>query len=288
MNSEPYLRRIRKEFPSLKFKNVQIPFQGMDHVALILDERWVFRFPLKKKYKDLFPHEIVLLEKLYRKLPIPIPHYTHIARDRSFGGYGMITGDSLQAKTYAQCSVKSQKRMQQQMAEFLSELHTLPIPFAKKHRVPTLEKKKEYSRRLREHRVYLQQTLKKGERLKANALFKQAKAHLDDPYKECFVHCDLYVDHIFIDTKHTKIVGVIDFGDRAIYDPSIDFAVLWEYGREFVNNVYARYTGPKDEQFIERSYLRFKLGILSWLGTARHRKWSNEKEAYDHFKKYFQ
>lgn len=287
MNVEPYLQHIRREFPDLKFTKVTIPCQGIDHVALILDERWVFRFPIKKKYKALFPHEITLLDVLHRRLPIPIPHYRYVAKDRSFGGYRMITGDSLQAKTYARCSSKAKKRMQSQMAKFFSILHAVPLTFAKKHRVPTLHPRKVFEQRVREYRRHLLKTLTKKELRSVAAFFAETRAHLDDAYTPCFIHCDLYVDHIFIDSKHTKIVGIIDFGDRAIFDPAIDFSGLWDYGRECVENVYAHYTGPKDPTFLTRSFLRYKQGALGWLSVARHRKWKAEKEAYDHFKKYF-
>lgn len=289
MHIEPYLQRIRREFPDLKFTKVTIPCQGMDHVALILDDRWVFRFPIKKKYQKLFLDEIVLLDELQRRLPLPIPQYCFVARDRSFGGYEMIAGDSLQAKTYrTECSASAKERMQSQMAKFLSALHTIPLPFAEKHHVQRLSPRRELSRRLREYKNYLQKTLTKKEQARVDELFAAGRRHLDDPFRPCLIHCDLYVDHIFIDAKHTKISGIIDFGDRAIFDPAIDFSGFWEYGRTFVHNVYAQYTGPKDPTFLERSWLRHQHGALGWLMATRHKKIGSEKEAYMHFRKIFE
>ena len=287
MNVEPYLQRIRQEFPSLHFKKVRVPCQGMDHVALILDERWVFRFPILKKYKQLFPREIPLLEELHRRLPLPIPHYELIAHDRSFGAYRMISGDSLQAKTYKRCSERSRRRMEKQMAKFLSVLHAIPLSFAKKHHVSTLHPRKVFEQRVREYRRHLLKTLTKKELKSVKAYFAETRRHLDDAYTPCLIHCDLYVDHIFIDARHAKIIGVIDFGDRAVFDPAIDFAGLWDYGQECVGQVYAQYTGPKDPTFLTRSWLRYKQGALGWLSVARHRKWKSEREAYAHFKKFF-
>ncbi len=287
MNTDRYLRRIRQEFPDLKFKKVRIPPQGIDHVALILDEKWVFRFPIQRKYKDLFPQEIPFLEALHKRLPVAIPHYTLIARDHSFGAYRMITGETLQAVAYRHCTPQAQKRMQTQIAKFLSALHTTPLPFAKKYHVPVMDYRKELSRRLREYRRYLRTSLKKEEQKRVDAFFDDAKQHVNDPYTPCLIHCDLYTDHIYIDERHTKISGVIDFGDRAIFDPALDFHTLWDYGHECIENIYSLYTGPKDPTFLERSRRRFLHGAVAWVGLARHRKWKAEKEAYAHFKKYF-
>ena len=199
----------------------------------------------------------------------------------------MLTGDSLQTKTYRRCSSRAKKAMQSQMAEFLSALHAFPLAIAKRHRVPSMHPRKVFAQRMGTYRKNLLKTLTAKELKSVLTFLDESKSHVDDAYTPCFIHCDLYVDHIFTDNRHSKITGIIDFGDRAIFDPAIDFSGLWDYGREFVRNVYAQYTGPKDQTFLKRSWLRYKHGALGWLCAARQGKIENGKEAYEHFKKYF-
>ena len=47
------------------------------------------------------------------------------------------------------------------------------------------------------------------------------------------------------------IAGVIDFSDKKIDDPARDFTELWDYGSDFVNEVYKNYKGSKDKNFLK-------------------------------------
>jgi hypothetical protein len=44
-------------------------------------------------------------------------------------------------------------------------------------------------------------------------------------------------------------LGVIDFGDRCLFDPAYDFTVLPLFGRAFLHDVYRKYAGIKDDFF---------------------------------------
>ncbi len=37
-------------------------------------------------------------------------------------------------------------------------------------------------------------------------------------------------------------------------DPAVDFAEIFEYGKEFVEEVYSLYAGTKDATFLERAW----------------------------------
>lgn len=278
MNINPYLARIRREFPTLTFTKATLPCQGMDHVALILDEKWVFRFPKVSKYRKVFMQEAKLLEQLHRRLPLTIPCYRLIASDKSFGAYTLIQGKSLHRPTYKKCSERAKKKIQAQLADFLSSLHSFPIALAKKRGVAELYPKKIFREQLRLYRKFLRPALNRKEREYCDKYFLRRRNHLHDSYVPTFTHDDLYVDHILINDRRTGLAGIIDFGDRAISDPAIDFAGLWEYGEKFIKNVYAKYTGSKDPQVFERSRLLYIHCILSWLTHAVRGKWGTVNE----------
>lgn len=52
---------------------------------------------------------------------------------------------------------------------------------------------------------------------------------------------------------------MIDFSDMNLGDAAFAFAELYEYGDDFVNDVYRAYAGRKDDRFLQRSwrYLRW-------------------------------
>ena len=59
------------------------------------------------------------------------------------------------------------------------------------------------------------------------------------------------------------MTGIIDWGDAVIGDPAIDFACLYAwYGKSWLENVLAHYTGKLDTEVIPRSrYLAACLAI---------------------------
>lgn len=287
MNTEPYLRRIRHEFPDLKFKKVRVPVQGMDHVALILDEKWVFRFPRTSKYLKLFIKEVHLLETLHNRLSLPIPHYERIASDSSFGGYSLIKGKPLQLQTFKKCTLRAKQKIHTQMARFLTELHTTPPNILKKYAVSAFKPGKELSRSRGQYHKYIESTLNQQDRKKCEEYFRQRKNRLADTYTPAFTHGDLSTDHILISTEHNEIAGIIDFSDRVIFDPAFDFTHLWDYGKHFMDGLYSEYAGPKDEHFLERSYLYYQQTSLNGLRHAIRGTYGTYKEAYRFFKAVF-
>lgn len=67
-------------------------------------------------------------------------------------------------------------------------------------------------------------------------------------------HGDLQAEHILWDTDAERL-GVIDFGDIRLNDPTYDFSYLGFYGRAFLAEVERSYTLPIDEDF--RTRVRF-------------------------------
>jgi aminoglycoside phosphotransferase (APT) family kinase protein len=67
------------------------------------------------------------------------------------------------------------------------------------------------------------------------------------------VHQDLSAEHVLIDASGTRLTGVIDWGDVAIADPTIDFVGWFAWGgASFVHAVLAHYRGPVDARVLDR------------------------------------
>jgi aminoglycoside phosphotransferase (APT) family kinase protein len=101
-----------------------------------------------------------------------------------------------------------------------------------------------------------------------------------------FLHGDIYSTHLLWDSKDKKL-GLIDFSDMNIGDPAFDFAELYEYGQEFIEQVYKLYKGPKDDSFLERAWIYQRwVGVFMMINHFETHKTSFEvaRQTFDRVK----
>ena len=73
------------------------------------------------------------------------------------------------------------------------------------------------------------------------------------------IHSDVTDDHVYVIPELGGLAGIIDFADVEISDPALDFAGLWLYGRSFVEDVLGHYDHSIDDDFLDRSRMRFRV-----------------------------
>lgn len=257
MDKATALKKIRTEFPRLKWKTAKHITEGMDHYVLLLDSKYIFRFPRHKQYAVALYDETVFLDYLIKlKLGIQIPKYNFVAKDKSFAGYQIIPGTQLTKKVFNSLSDSQKKLIAKQLSLFLSILHRVPIRTAKKYKVEVYKTPDHYKKLKGNINKYLLSRLSKPENELIKDYLKEFGQNVAYP-TPCLVHLDLWSNHLILG-KNKKLNGIIDFSDRSISDPAFDFAELWIYGRKFVEMVYKNYSGPKDKDFLHRSILLFK------------------------------
>ncbi len=262
VDKKELIGKINGEFPGLKFSQIKLINCGFDHMVLLLDNKYIFRFPKDQHYKRKIKIEMSLLNKLKNKTDVAIPHYEFVPPDGSFGGYKVIPGKRLTKTVFNRLNEKSQKQLAKKLSDFLTALHTFPLATAKQagliqgwtiaDRIKEFHKRKKY--------IYLPLASKEKNFVRN---FIKKWAVLPVPKKLALIHFDLVGDHILIDGEN--LGGIIDFGDSALGDPANDFAWLWVYGKEFVHNVYNNYAGPKDKDFLLRSQYYYFATLLSSL-----------------------
>ncbi len=257
MTKRDLLKKIKKEFPELKWKHAQHNVQGWDHYVIILDNKYVFRFPRTKHYLERLENEISLLKYLRNRIKISIPQYTHIAKDKSFAGYLLIPGEQLKKKVFKLVSNNTRNILAKQVADFLSVLHKTPIKIANQYTTKKVDTQKLYKELVSNIKKYITSRFSKRDQLLTEEFLKEFKNYLKFPNK-VFTHNDLYSSHILFNKNKKTISGIIDFADRRIDDPARDFAELWDYGNNFVQEVYKHYRGPKDKDFLKRSMMYYK------------------------------
>ncbi|MBP6060897.1 MAG: aminoglycoside phosphotransferase family protein [Candidatus Pacebacteria bacterium] len=257
MNKRELLQKIRKEFPELVWTKAEHNVDGQDHYVIILDNKFVFRFPRTTKYLKRLQNEILLLKYLKNKLNVSIPEYIYVAKDKSFAGYVLIPGFQLKKKVFRDLSRETKISIAKRLAEFLSILHKTPLRVASTYGIKEPEVRTKYSNLKYKINKYVTPRLSKKENVWVQEYLKDLKKYFKFP-KEVFTHNDLYSRHLLLDKNTENLTGIIDFSDRKIGDPARDFGELWDYGREFVFEVYKNYKGPKDKDFIKRSVLYYQ------------------------------
>jgi len=222
--------RIRAEFPELPFSKAELNDFGEDHAVMLLDDRWVFRFPRGAEAAARGATERRLLAALTPVSPVAVPHYERVARDGAFAGYRMIAGHELTEAAFAALPRQRQEAVLGEIGAFLRALHALP---------PTLldglpegaspDDAAAFVARHAERRQRLAEAL--GEPLgRAADRFYAALPAAVATDRRVVIHGDLTEDHVLLDPEAGRLAGVIDFTDAALGDPAYDFAFLWAYG----------------------------------------------------------
>lgn len=256
------IQKIKKDFPKLKFSEFKQITCGFDHIILILDNKYIFRFPRDSYYKKKIKIEMKLLGNLQDSTHVSIPNYKFVVPDKSYGGYRLIQGTRLTKTAFNKLNKKSQKKLAKDLSNFLTGLHTITLTEAEEiglvHEWTITDQIKEFNKRKR----FVYSTLSRQEKIFIGKFIKKWAA-LSMPKKLSPIHFDLTGDHILIDKN--KLAGIIDFGDSAIGDPASDFAWLWTYEEKFVHNVYDNYKGKRDKNLLHRSKLHYFATLLSSL-----------------------
>lgn len=270
MNQQPFLKRIKQHFPKITFKHSRILTNGWDNVAIILDNKIIFRFPRKRQIPQ-FKRELAVNPLLAKRFSsISIPNYIYTPKDCSFTGYSMLQGKSISPKQFRKFSFEQKKKIAKQLAAFLRELHSFPVATARKCGVidawSDVDARKYYD----EHAINAYKKMSK----KDNLLLKGLIHKYDKRYKfePTVSHQDLTWDNMLISSQRT-VAGVIDFGDVQITDPAGDIGRLGEYGIDFID-LLLKYYRPKDKNFRGRAlkaYLRLHLSLLGHAVTMKRK-----------------
>jgi aminoglycoside phosphotransferase (APT) family kinase protein len=289
------LDRIAAAFPDLRWFRARRITEGWDHVVVVLDDARVFRFPLEPPYADGLGREIAVLDHLAGHLaeraagdpatppPVRIPRYDRVAPDGSFAGYPLVPGRELTPQLLAALPAAQRGTLIEQLAGFLSVLHTAPIAGTPLERVPRSCLAEDQQEIRAGAAAHLPAVLTPAELAEAEGVLADVDELLAADLPSVFIHNDVYSRHLLWDGAAGRL-GVIDFSDMCRGDPAVDFAELHEYGEAFVGAVYERYTGPKDPGFLDRAWT-----YQRWVGVymltdhfeVGKTTWSVARETFD-------
>ena len=238
--------------PEFRGASVELLDEGWDFRVFEVDGRWMFRFPKREASIVKLNMERQLLPDLGEWVSLPVPSYEYLCESHEssigpFVGYRKLSGSGGDTS-----KIVDRHRVARQLGVFLSGLHTYPVDKAGGAGVPE-------ARDLVGHwRDKSRGQLRRLNGLNVNLGLLRRYLENDTPVSfqgpPSLAHNDLWAEHILIDTCSGGVSGVIDWGDAVIGDPAIDFACLYTwYGKRWLENVLAHYTGTLDAEVISRS-----------------------------------
>ena len=286
MAPELFLRRIKEEFPEIAWNTYRHLTHGWDHAVLILDDALVFRAPKAPTSSSDVENEAGLLRHLERKLEVGIPRYIYQAADGSFGGYRLLPGRELDAGTFRKLSAEESETIAGQLAAFLTSMHETPRSVARRHQVPEVNAANDYEDLVRDTEALVFPHLARRDMLAIETFLAELAAELEQGRPTGLLHGDLSGEHILWDAGKRQ-VNIIDFSDRMLGDPAIDFSGLLAYGQGFAERVFEEYGGPTDERMFQRARLCFKRTALETMVHSLQGYPCTFEEGYAEFEERF-
>ncbi len=248
---------LQEFLPNLSKKSINFFYHGTYNVFQV-ENRFIARFPDKtlrnEKGALLIKNEIDILNLLgnFISFPIPKPLYYSLNFENPFMVYAKIPGVSL-SRCFNEIKNTQKQKIAQQIADFLSELHSLRLD----------ESSQLKSLSTKEYRDYWNKVsfdMKKDIFPKLNSeqknwLVNVFSNFLEDDrnfkFNPCVIHGDFDTSNILVDPINFDITGFIDFEESSIFDPAADF-LFFDEGEIFLKNILYNYKGIKEESFLNR------------------------------------
>jgi aminoglycoside 2''-phosphotransferase len=130
---ENYLQTIRRVYPDLRVTSARLNTHGQNNNILIVNDRYVFRFPKYPQLIDILKVEAEILLASHKHLPLPVPNPEFIHLDgqpvgEAFLGYAMIPGKPLYRDAFQKINDEGTlDAIAEQLAGFLQAMHNLPV-----------------------------------------------------------------------------------------------------------------------------------------------------------------
>lgn len=244
LDLEHYRALIRAAAPGVEARDVRFLGSGWDSVALLVDDAFVFRFPMRDEVAAMLEAERCLLPRLAPSLPLAVPRFLFTggplpAFPRRFVGYPVLPGTPIAELPDV---ALDPHRIGQALGRFLRALHAAPIDDAVRCGVPVYTPEQWVER----HWRLAEATLPVIEQGLGGAAADRVRSfwsdYCNDPRSRHFtpviVHADLNPDHVLVDPRTGDVTGIIDFGDVCVGDPAIDFAGMPAQVTEAMRRAY--------------------------------------------------
>jgi len=260
--NQPDLAAIRFEIlriaPEMERKPIAWLGEGMDSVAVLVGDAFVFRFPKHSDAASGLRREIALLPRLAPRLPVGVPRFDYVGEHSGTGlpfvGYELIRGEPLHRPLYDGLSKPTRDGLLGDLAIFLNTVHSFPVEEAVHCGVASNGDRAGYLEDLQGARDRVFPLLNDAIRCHVEA---RLEVFLEDDanfaYAPTLLHADLWPEHLLFSRSGERLSGVIDFGDVSIGDPDYDLAFLARrLGPNFIGELLHHYPHDNPARLTEK------------------------------------
>ena len=228
--------QLLTQFPELRIESVRPFAEGWDYTILLVNERWVFRFPRREIAVPGVRREIAVLPELAPLLPIPVPVPVFVGEPADGFPWPFFGSELLPGRELGEAELGDPARVAigRSLARFLRRLHDAEIAY---ELPPDGNRRADMSVRVPRTRERLDELEASGlwqRPASVDRLLETAEA-LPPSDASAVVHGDLHFRQVLIGDDAGP-TGVIDWVDVCRSDPAIDLSMLWSYlpreGRE--------------------------------------------------------
>lgn len=252
---------VRKTFPH-DIESIKKSGEGQDCLALEVDDKYVVKFPKNNLAQVKLNNEISLLKYFSKaSLSLKTPEFIDkiSTNDARFPIYSIITkmvGKELVRRSFDKLSDVNKYDLAKDLANFLSEVHSLKTDLVDLPRINFLDTlKKDYKHIINTYGSYFNFAQKQ----KLQLYFESFKSLYDGiNINYSVLHGDFSINTIYYDLTNNKACGIIDFGDSVIGDKDSDFFYLLEDKEDYplkfgmkVVEYYAKINGTLDIELIK-------------------------------------
>lgn len=271
-----YKERIRQLAPEVAVNSISLNREGLLNDVVIINGELIFRFP---KHEYGFKHlkdEARILQLLQNYITLDIPAPLYVTDDCL--AYRMIPGETLRRDVLMKLPNSDQQAIADQLAQFLKELHGVPINEMADFEMPMADALMKYEGWVKVYERIREKVFPLLMPHVREWVTEHFESHLaarsNFEYELRMVDTDIPPYHIMYDRQRRGINGIIDFGCAGLGDPAIDFGVIiYNYGESFLDRFYGVY--PEAETYLKRA--RFYTGAheVRWLltGVERNDPW---------------
>jgi aminoglycoside 2''-phosphotransferase len=268
--------QVRAAFPNLAFSHAALNERGEDHQVLVLDDRYVFRFPRHADHPTGLAFEIAVLRALNGRCALATPDYRFVAPSGDFAGYQMIEGVELTPGRFAALEQAIQELVLNQIADLLSAIHGLDLSELRTSSIAAPRERTPADYAIGGRARRLPPIARAHPDLAPLVEGFYARFECREAGVERLMHGDVTDDHLLLAPAGDRLGGVIDFGDAGLGDPMHDFCYLWSYGDWAPAHVFERYAlKDQDPGLLERSRWGFARYRISRLAEALEREWGD-------------
>jgi aminoglycoside phosphotransferase (APT) family kinase protein len=261
---------VATQFPDLAAGRVRRFGAGWDHELFAVGTEWIFRFPRRAERVAWLTREIEILAVAGETLGSSIPCFELLGTPSATFPYPFVGYRPLPGIGADRTSTPNLTGLAEDIGRLLSKLHRIDPG-----RIPATPAGWEHESW---HELQAELAAAAGlvRPLLSSVLLTEAESYLggripvpaqDGPRR--FIHNDVCPDHLIVDPRSGRLIGLIDFTDAMTGEPVLDFAGLIGIGGyRFINHVLARYDLPLGEGFHAKLNWLTRTLTLTWLAEA--------------------